>query len=72
MESSLIGGREMEDDLLLVNCIHYLVIQESLNGMQTSSFRLEFDSFRTLILGKYSKADGFCNQPAGECFRESE
>ena len=63
-ESSLVGGREIEDDLLLFNCIHHLIIQEYLKGMMISSFRLEFDSLRTLI-GKYNKAEALCKQPVG-------
>ena len=63
-ESSLVSGREIEDDLLLFNCIHHLIIQEYLKGMMTSSFRLEFDSWRTLI-GKYSKAEALFEQPVG-------
>lgn len=67
-ESSLVGGREIEDDLLLFNCIHHLIIQEYLKGMKTSSFRLEFDSLRMLI-GKYSKAEALCKQPVGSDFK---
>lgn len=46
----------MEDDLLLFNCIHHFIIQEYLKGMKTSSFKLEFASFRTWT-GKYSEAE---------------
>lgn len=68
MESSLIGDRQIEDDLLLFNCIHHLIIQEYLKGMKTSSFRLELDAFRMLI-GKYSKTEAPCHQPAGSAFK---
>lgn len=67
MESSLVGGREIEDDLLLFNCIHHLIIQEYLKGVKTSAFRLELDSFR-MLEGKYSKTEALCNQPASSAF----
>ena len=64
MGNRLSSVAEIEDDLLLFNCIHHLIIQEYLKGMMTSSFRLEFDSWRTLI-GKYSKAEALFEQPVG-------
>lgn len=36
--------------------------------MKISSFRLELDSFRTLI-GKYSRAEAFGNQPKESAFK---
>lgn len=64
MESPLIGGREIEDDLLLFNCIHHVIIQEYLKGMKTS-FKLEFASFRTWT-GKYSETEAL-GRSASEC-----
>lgn len=64
-EASLIGDREIADDLLLCNCFHHLIIQEYLKRMQASLCRREFDSFGMLI-GKYGKAEALCSQPAGK------
>lgn len=63
MELSLVGSRQMEDDLLVCNCIHHLIIQEYLKR-KTDFFGLELNSFK-MFRGNQSKTEALCSQSVG-------